>query len=111
MAKMIKVVVKEPGKMSEVVEIEKSLESYQKTVGGWLQAIPLFNLETHQFDNRYSLVLNEEGKLEGLQPNIRIPGDFIVGTFFVAKVKGDDWTSLEHDEAYRIAAMVDLLKI
>ena len=83
---MHKIVVKEPGKAPEVREVPKvNLEVMQEIVNGYVQYIPFPSLP------HLDLFCNEEGKLEGLEPNILIADkngrivDFIVGTVFVCK--------------------------
>ena len=55
--KKMKVVLVEPRKQARVVEIDHSLESMQKIVGGYI--------ETFQLDDEVFIVCNEEGKLNG----------------------------------------------
>lgn len=45
------------------------------------------------------IICNENGKLEGLEGNLRFENDIIVGDFFIAADGGDgDFTSLTDDE-------------
>lgn len=88
-----RVIYKEPGREPEIMKIGKDLRAEQEAVGG--------NIETVPFTNGTILVCNEEGKLDGLLPNIKY-GDFdvIVGNFFII---GDDeencdFRSLTEDE-------------
>lgn len=76
----IKVVLVEPMKYPRVVEIDRGLESMQKVVGGYIEALPIAD--------EVSIVCNEEAKLEGLPPNRGVYHkgelvDIICGTFFV----------------------------
>jgi hypothetical protein len=63
----IKVVMVEPHKPPCVAQIGNDLESMQKAVGGYIQAV---NLAPH-----VSLVCNEEGKLLGLEGNRSLGND------------------------------------
>ena len=89
----MKVLLVKPNEPPIEAEIENSLEAAQKTVGG--------HIETFS-PNRDPVVyvLNEEGKLMGLEANRALYNergdltDIIMGTFFVCGVKDDDFTSL-----------------
>lgn len=88
-----RVIYKEPGKEPEVIEIGKGLRAEQEIVGGNIEVVP--------FTNSTILVCNEEGKLDGLLPNIKY-GDFdtIAGTFFIIgdDEENGDFRSLTEDE-------------
>ena len=73
--KKIKVLYKRVGREPEVVEIENTLQAMQSLVGGFIEVIPY---------DYYELVCNEEGKLEGLYPNVGFDYDVINGNFFIA---------------------------
>lgn len=97
--KKIKVVMCEPEQYARVVEIEATLESYQKIVGGYIEAI-------YPFDENVCLVCNEEGKIDNMRLNraIRKDGkllDFIAGTFFVCDCSEEDFGSLTDEQAKR----------
>ena len=40
------------------------------------------------------MIVNEEGKLQGFQPNFRLDHDLIVGTAVFVGVSGEDFCSL-----------------
>lgn len=104
MSKKIKIMVFEPSK--EIIpakppivkEIDSSLESMQKVVGGWIQAL-------YPWDDPIALVCNEEGKLMGLTPNRLLlddegtPYDLLVGTFFLvgANPEEEEFSSLSDE--------------
>ena len=89
----LRVLVVEPGKPPAVQEIGGSLESMQRLVGGYIQAV-------YPFDDPVALICNEEGKLLGLPMNrtLRdergVPYDIVCGTFFLAGIAEDDFASL-----------------
>lgn len=89
----LRVLVVEPGKPPAVREIAGSLESMQRLVGGYIQAV-------YPFDDPLALICNEEGKLLGLPMNrtLRdergVPYDIVCGTFFLAGIAEDDFASL-----------------
>lgn len=84
---MSKVVVIEPGKKAEVREITKlSLRVMQDIVGGMIECVPL--------GGNKLLVVNEEGKLDGLPLNFIWHNDQIVGTVLVCRERGADMVGL-----------------
>lgn len=72
----------QPGKKPALTEINGTLESMQKMVGGYIQVL-------YPFDDPIALVCNEEGKLLGLPLNRGLLDgcgqiyDVIAGTFFL----------------------------
>lgn len=79
----IEVLFKKPNRNPKKVTIENSLEAMQRLVGG--------NIEVVQVNDAL-LVCNEEGKLNGLEPNVVIGNDTICGSFFIA---GDDYENAD----------------
>ena len=85
---MMKVIVKEVGKLPRIEDIENTLQSLQTLVGGYIETVTLH-------DN-VVLICNEEGKIAGLPPNFGIGGDTIVGTaVFVAHDGKGEFTDLD----------------
>lgn len=76
----IKVIVKEPGMPAELREVKPDYQEYRKIVNGYIEAIPMPGTST---DLIY-IVLNEEGKLQRLEPNLTLKeySDILVGTLF-----------------------------
>lgn len=68
----IRVLVKEPGKLSEVREIENTLEAFQTIVGGHIEAL--------RIRDDLCCYVNEDGKLLNMWPN------FVIGRQYVSKV-------------------------
>ena len=64
----MKVLVLENGMLKEK-EIENTLESLQKIVGGWIE-IPY--LSQRFAEETIDVIINEEGKLIGLEPQIAV---------------------------------------
>ena len=62
-------------------ELINTLDGLQEAVGGLIEFVPL--------DGNYSLLLNEEGKLIGLEPNRRLGNDVLVGDVYVVKENDD----------------------
>lgn len=97
--KMLKVVIVEPGRKPRIEEIENTLEAKQAVVGGYIECLNVdpINKECKP----YTIICNEEGKLNGLplnrglyhrQAEVAPPWEIIAGTFIVV---GDDWESGE----------------
>lgn len=92
MENKIKVVLCEPGKRAQVVEIENTLEAMQNICGGPIEAV------YPEFNSNVVIICNEEGKIRGLDLNRSLTDedgtilDVIAGTFFVA---GTDFDTCE----------------
>lgn len=89
----MKVVYKEPGKSPEVREIDNDLKVLQELVGGYI--------ETVRF-NDITMIINEEGKLNGLPVNFLMVGNgyaqAIVGPVIFCRSEGFDFTSLKDED-------------
>jgi len=75
----IRAVVKEPSKEAQEKEIEVSLEKLQGLVKGLIEIVPFPGKEG------LDIVLNEEGKLINMEPNVYLPeySDMAVGPIVV----------------------------
>lgn len=96
------------GKKAEVLEIDGSLESMQKYVGGLIQAI-------YPFDDPVALVCNDEAKLLGMEynrvlrdMNTGIPYDIIAGPFFICGIGSENFTSISKELIEKYAAMYEV---
>lgn len=98
MDKKIRVLVKEPGKEAELREIPNTLKALQSAVGGYI--------ETVTFAEDCTLIVNEEGKLQGLPVNFRIFGDVIVGTALFAGVSGEEFCSLTDKQVETVRTLL-----
>lgn len=88
---MIRVLKIEPGKSPYEKEIENSLESLQKEVGGLIECVYL--------DDNCIAVCNEEGKINGMALNRRLGNDIIAGPFFiVADSEDGNFISLSNEQ-------------
>ena len=99
----MKILLIEPGKVPRSLEIDPSLESMQKLVGGPIQAV-------YPFEELVALICHEEGKLLGLPLNraLRSPEtgeiyDIIAGPFFLcsAPPDSDHFESLTDEQLER----------
>lgn len=59
----------EPNKIIKEIEIEEGLKSLQKEVDGFIE-IPHISEELYK--NNIDIIINEEGKLDGLDPSIAV---------------------------------------
>ena len=85
----IRAIIKRPDeRFGHVTNISDTLENLQKTVEGPIETVSLMSGAV--------LIVNEEGKLRGLERNFykgqRPFGDLIVGTCIVLGTKGDEFT-------------------
>lgn len=92
----MKVLVVEPLKPCYVREIE-GLQAMREIVGGHIEAI-------YPYEEQVAVIANEESKLLGLPYNRPlldehgVPYDIVCGTFFVAGLSGETFTSLTEDQ-------------
>ena len=92
MAKKMRVIVKRPDeRYGHVCFISDRLENLQKTVGGYIEIVPV----ARSGDGKpIIMVCNEEGKLRGLEHNMYLDDEEIVGTIFLCSVEGDEFADL-----------------
>ena len=90
------VLVVESEKKPYTKEIPSGLESLQKEVGGYIQAV-------YPFEDAVAIICDEEAKLKGSQPNRALRGDngkiydIVAGTFIMAGLGESDFTSMSDD--------------
>lgn len=83
----IKVIIKRPDEeFGHVCNISNSLENLQKTVGGYIEAVPL--------TDKIVIICNEDGKLLQLEHNFFLPFDRMVGTVIICGVDGDEFSDI-----------------
>ena len=88
---MITVLKIEVGEPPEIKEISNELSSLQYEVGGLIECVYL--------DDDSIAVVNEEGKLNGMDPNRRLGADIICGPFFICGDSLDgDFASLSEGQ-------------
>lgn len=89
----MKVLLVKPNEFAVEAEIENSLRAEQNIVGGHIEVYSP-NIDPVAY------ILNEEGKIIGLEPNRALYNnngdltDIIMGTFFVCGMKNGDFVSL-----------------
>lgn len=79
----MRVIKKEVGKAARWVDIENSLESLQREVGGYIEAVTLFS--------DCALIVNEEGRLIGLPYNCTICNLDLVGPVLAVGIDGEEF--------------------
>lgn len=87
----MRVLIKEPGGVWEVAEVENTLDALQKAVGGYIETLPIVATDSNE---KAVMVMDEEGRLKGKEHNITICGVNIVGTVFLCGQDGDDFTDV-----------------
>lgn len=106
MEEKMKVLVKEPGKPAEVREIENTLQAMQEIVEGFIEVVRLAE--------DLLLVVNEEGKINGMKPNFICCGILICGpAFFCGVTSGDDgkdFRGLDDDEIHAVEFLYPQIK-
>lgn len=91
------VLLVQPESYPKEVTIESSLESLQAAVGGSIEVV-------YPFEDNVGLIMNEEGKLEGLPLNRALRDDqgelydIIAGDFLVVGLTEDDFGSLTPEQ-------------
>lgn len=92
----MKAIVVEPFKKGYVKDIDGGLESLQKEVGGYIEAV-------YPFEDMVALVCDEEAKLKGSQPNRVLRGedgrvyDIVCGKFLILGLGEDDFTDVPEE--------------
>ena len=87
----------EPGKHPEAVEVGTELEDLQAAVGGDIEVV-------YPFDDEVGLVVNEEGKINGMDLNRALKDDkgnvydVIAGPFLVVGLTEESFGSLTQDQ-------------
>lgn len=85
----IKAIIKKPeDEFGRLVEVENELEVFQSIVGGYIETTGYKNLV---------IICNEEGKLRGLEPNIVLGHDMLVGPIIVCGASGDEFADIPID--------------
>ena len=86
----IRVAIIKPNELPKIMEINTDLATFQKLVGGNIQALDL--------DNDIVLICNEGGKILGLPKNRAVYDDIIVGNFVLVSNNGEDFKSLSDEQ-------------
>ncbi|MCI8524814.1 MAG: DUF3846 domain-containing protein [Oscillospiraceae bacterium] len=95
----LRVLLLEPGKVARLTEIDGTLAGMQRVVGGPIEVM-------YPYREEVALVMNEEGKLDGLPLNRAVRSeepthevlDIIAGTCFLCGCGGEDFSSLSAEQ-------------
>ena len=102
--KEITVLKVSPHKKPEVVTLKNELSALQEAVNSGVKdyhhLIQLVGVE-----EGVDLLLNDEGKLIGFEPNRRFGQDVLVGDFYVVGTDGENLASLPQDKMEKYAAL------
>lgn len=104
--KKIRAIIKRPDeRYGHVAYISNTLANLQKIVGGYI--------ETKTIGLGNVLIMNEEGKIKHLEPNLWIDGivpDMIVGTVIVLGVDGEEFCDCPMEfDVWKM--MVDVMRV
>ena len=80
----ISVIYKEPGQQPYVREMDNTLEAFQGLVLGYIEHFPI--------GSDWGIVINEEGKLNGMKYNFTACGEPIFGPAIFVGVDRDEFT-------------------
>jgi hypothetical protein len=100
----ITVLLVQPNKRPEVINIKTGLEDMQKIVGGLIE-------EYMPFEEEVAIIVNEEGKINGLPLNRAVKNedgeiiDIIVGDFFICSADTEQFTSLSEKQIEKYKKM------
>ena len=92
------VIIKEPGHMPREIVIDRSLRTLQQLVGGYIEHVNV--------NNMIGMIINEEGKFNGSEPNFPFRGDVIMGTAIFVGYDGEDFTDVPAT-AHEIRTLLD----
>ena len=100
----IRVVFLEPHKMASTVEVKNTLEDMQALVNGNIEPF-------YPFDEEVCIICNEEGKINGMEPNRAVYDDehnmvdVVFGPCFICDCKGENFASLTEEQIERYTEM------
>jgi|GEM_PF-2385687 len=77
--------------MPEVVDIENTLHALQAEVGGYIETFPSMYRDV-------IIIINEEGMLKGLEPNMTIMGEPLVGNMLFVGTYGDEFIDIPDEQ-------------
>jgi hypothetical protein len=88
----MRVLVKEPGKDPRSMEIVNELDALQDLVGGYIEPI--------RMADGLVMIVNEEGKLHGLEPNFFVAAlnDMILGPAVFCGEDGEEFADINEED-------------
>lgn len=100
----IRVVLLKPKQRAEVLVINNDLKTLQELVGGYIEVI---TERAGQRNFPAVLIVNEEGKLLRLEPNIGTGYDVLVGNIVICAAAGEEFGSLSTKQANLLSRAYD----
>lgn len=95
MSKKIKAIIKRPDEMyGHVSWISDTLENLQRTVGGYIEAVPIGLFSVAGEPVQLLVICDEEGRLNGKEPNCQLDGVDFFGTIALVGGKGEEFTDV-----------------
>lgn len=79
----IRAIIKDPNRPAREETIPNTLDTFQRLVGGYIETVTL--------GADWTVVCNEEGRLEGLPYNMELCGVDFVGTIVLVGVKRENF--------------------
>jgi len=103
----IKAVVVKVGEEPQVTMLDNTLEELQGIVGGYLETLYIAS------DRSVAMLLNEEGKLLDLKPNLDLRRDVIVGNVVIVgvDVEEGEFRSLTEEEVGDVHDYLEVTQI
>lgn len=87
----MKVIIKEPGHMPKSIDINNDLRTLQHLVGGYIEHV--------RVSKDVGMIINEEGKFNGSEPNFSFENDVIMGTAVFVGYDGEDFADCPESES------------
>lgn len=105
----LRVVFVPVGKAAEIKDIDHALEALQRTIGGYIEAV---RIGVGDNEDYIIALVDEEGKLKGLAPNLCWGRDTLVGDVIFTKSNNDgDFVSLDDEDVKQIMDWVELSRL
>ena len=107
MENVIKVLFVQPGKYPLAAELGTQLSDLQQAVGGFIEACYF------TCDDEVVMILNDEGKLNGMVPNRALYNengeiiDIVFGPFFICDCSTPEFKSLSYEQLNRYGHMFE----
>lgn len=79
----------DPARKAYVTNIEDSLKNMQRIVGGLIEPV--------RITEDAAVIVNEEGRINGMPVNMNCPLHYIFGDAFLVGVKGEEFCSVSDD--------------
>lgn len=92
----MRVVYKRPGEDPIIMDIQNDLETLQRMVEGYIEHVAMYD---HGDQATCGLIINEEGKLHGMEPNFKLYTDMILGPAIFVGEAGVEFTDLSEEDA------------